>query len=212
MRGRSIPYSDAEIAWIAARAGEPRRALHAAFIAAFGRGDISFANFKAKCTRAGIKTGRTGCFPPGQTPANKGRHMPLHPNSAATRFKKGNLPHNTNYAGHERVTQDGYIEISVNERNPHTGFERRYVLKHLWRWRQINGPLPAGHCLKCRDGNRLNTEPENWELVPRAILPRLNGGRFKKVLAYDEAAPALRPAIMAVARLDHAARKAGGAP
>jgi hypothetical protein len=30
--------------------------------------------------------------------------------------------------------------------------------------------------LKCLDGNKQNTDPSNWEAVPRALLPRLAGG------------------------------------
>ncbi len=211
MKGRPIAYSAAERDWIAERSAMPRRELHAAFIAAFGREEISLGTFKGMCTRMGWRTGRDGRFLPGLVPANKGKSMPYHPNSAATRFKKGQLPHNTRFLGHERVTDEGYIEISVDEPNPHTGFWRRYVLKHVWCWQQVNGPVPPGHCLKCRDGNRANTDPANWELVPRAILPRLNGGRHKRLVAYDQAPDALKPAIIAVARLDHAVRrKAGG--
>jgi hypothetical protein len=141
-------------------------------------------------------------FVKGQVPANKGKPMPFHPNSAATRFKKGQLPHNTKWAGHERVTQDGYIEISVEQTNPHTGFGRRYVLKHRWEWEKANGPVPAGMALKCLDGNKQHTDPSNWDLVPRALLPRLNG---KSGRAYDQAPNELKPTILAVAKLEHAA-------
>lgn len=49
-----------------------------------------------------------------------------------------------------------------------------------------------------------------WEAVPRAILPRLAGGnRYRRKLAYDDAAPEVRPAIMAVAKLSHAAKVKG---
>jgi hypothetical protein len=53
------------------------------------------------------------------------------------------------------------------------------------------------------DGNKQNTDPSNWELIPRALLPRL-GGRFGR--DYDNAPDALKPTIMAVAKLEHAAR------
>ena len=34
--------------------------------------------------------------------------------------------------------------------------------------------MPAGMCLKCK-GGRSDTDPSNWELIPRALLPRLAG-------------------------------------
>jgi hypothetical protein len=62
---------------------------------------------------------------------------------------------------------------------------------------------PDGHVLKCLDGNKQSTDPSNWELIPRALLPRL-GGRFGR--DYDNAPDASKPTIMAVAKLEHAAR------
>jgi hypothetical protein len=203
MKGHRIPWSAAELAWIEARHDMPRRDLHAAFVAAFGRADVSLSNIVALCKRRGWLTGRDGRFPPGIVPANKGRRMPFHPNSARTRFRKGNLPHNTRHLGHERISQDGYVEVSVAETNPHTGYERRYVLKHRWLWERANGPVPEGHALKCLDGDRTNCDPSNWQAVPRSLLPRLNG-RFGR--NYDTAPAEIKPTILAIAELEHAAR------
>lgn len=127
--------------------------------------------------------------------------MPYNANSARTQFHKGHLPHNTKYLGHERLTKDGYIEISVAERNPHTGFERRYVLKHKREWEKKNGPVPKGMCLKALDGNRLNVDPDNWELIPRTMLLLMNRDAR---LDYQTADPEVRPTIMAIARLRNA--------
>jgi hypothetical protein len=77
------------------------------------------------------------------------------------------------------------------------------MVQHI-SWEEVNGPVPAGYVLKSRDGNRQNTDPSNWELVPRAILPRLNG-RFGR--DYDSTPSELKPTIMAVAKLEHAARR-----
>jgi len=178
----------------------PRRKLHLAFVKAFGRTDVSLDNLKALCKRKGWMTGRSGRFEGGHTPANKGKSMPYNLNSARTRFKKGQLPHNNKYVGHEVIRKDGYVEISVEQTNPHTGFERRYVQKHRWLWVQANGPVPDGMVLKCLDGNKLNTLPSNWKLVPRAMLPRLNG-RFGR--GYDNAPDEIKPTIMAVTELEH---------
>lgn len=203
MKGQWISYSAAELSWIKARKKWPRRQLHAKFCIKFDREDVTLSNFNALCLRKGWFTGRTGCYEPGSVPDNKGKKMPYNPNSAKTQFKKGHSPKNTKFLGHERVSKDGYVEISVAETNPHTGYERRYVLKHRHLWELANGPLAEGICLKCLDGDKTNTDLSNWEAIPRAMLPRLNG-RFGR--GYDDAAPELKPTILTIAKLEHRAR------
>ena len=198
---RHIHYSRAELAWISRYRRLARLRLHALFCERFNRRDVSMDNLKAFCTRMGWKTGRTGQFKPGQISWNKGKKMPYNANSARTQFKKGNLPHNTKYLGHERVSKDGYVEISVNEMNPHTGYERRYVLKHKYLWEQKYGPVPKGMCLKALDGDRQNTDPDNWELIPRGMLPLMNGFRGPN---YQTAEPEVRPAILTLTKLRRA--------
>jgi hypothetical protein len=204
MKGAPILYTPRQLAFIKRRKKMRRSELYAAFVLAFPRRrKVSIDNLNALCKRKGWLTGRNGCYEKGAVPANKGKKMPYNANSARTRFKKGQLPHNTNYLYHERVSKDGYVEISIDETNPHTGFERRYVLKHRWLWEQKHGPVAEGMCLKCKR-DRLNTDPANWELVPRALLPRLNG-RFGR--GYDAAPDDLKPTIMAVAKLEHRVRE-----
>lgn len=203
-KGRLRVYTKDELTWIKRRRTVPRRELHTAFIAAFPHLTISLHGFKQLCKAKGFMTGRDGRLVKGNIPANKGKKMPYHPNSARTRFQKGHLPHNTKFAGHEHLSKDGYVEISINEKNPHTGFGRRYVLKHCWLWEQMHGPVPKGMALKCK-GDRTNTDPSNWELVPRALLPRLNG-RFGR--GYDAAPAEVKPTIMAIAKLEHKLREA----
>lgn len=205
MKGRSIKYDQVELDWIKTHCTLERRKSHARFCKKFARDDVSLQAFNALCKRNGWMTGRTGCYPKGNVPMNKGQKMPFNENSARTQFKSGNLPHNTKYLGHERVSKDGYVEISVDQRNPHTGFNRRYVLKHRYLWEQKNGRLPNGMVLKCLDGNKLNTDPSNWEPMPRATLPYLNGHRG---FDYEAAEPEVRPAILTVAKLKHARKRA----
>jgi hypothetical protein len=200
MKGTWIRYSAEELAWIEEHRDLPRKEAHSAFLALFGRTDVALDNYIGLCKRKGWTTGRTGRFDKGSTPANKGKKMPYNANCARTQFKKGQLPHNTKYLGHERVSKDGYTEISIAETNPHTGFERRYVLKHKYLWEQAHGPVPEGMLLKCLDGNRLNTDPSNWTLVPRGALPFMNGHRGPN---YNSADPEVRPTILALAKLRH---------
>jgi hypothetical protein len=208
MKGHPIVYGAAEMAWLENNRGLVIGEYYRQFVERFNRFDVSASNLHSLRKRVGWKTGRTGCFGKGAEPHNKGKPCApgtggRHPNAARHQFKKGGLPHNTHYLGHERVSKDGYVEISVNETNPHTGYERRYVLKHRHLWELANGPVPEGMALKCK-GARLDCDPSNWEAVPRALLPRLNG-KFGR--GYDAASPELKPTIMAVAKLEHRARE-----
>lgn len=210
MKGRAISYSASELTWIEQHGTAPRREAHARFCILFDRDDVSLGAFNGLCKRKGWLTGRNGQYPKGSVPANKGQKMPFNENSARTQFKRGNQPHNTKYLGHERVSKDGYVEISIAETNTHTGYERRYQLKHKYLWEQLHGPVPDDMCLKCLDGNRLNTDPSNWEAIPRATLPYLNGHRG---FNYQAVEPEVRPMVLAIAKLKHGAKVArkGGA-
>jgi hypothetical protein len=131
-------------------------------------------------------------------PANKGKKMPYNANTARTQGLTGQSPRNTKYLGHERMSKNGYVEVSVDEINPHTGYKRRYVLKHKHLWEQKNGQVPEGMCLKYLDGKRENTDPSNWDLIPRAALPFMNGWRG---FNYDAAEPEVKPTILTLAKL-----------
>lgn len=207
-KGRRRKFSGVEIAWLRDNATLPIQDYFRAFCETFARQDVTVTGLHQLRKREGFRTGRTGRFEKGAVPINKG--VPCsegtggrHPNAQRTQFKKGNLPHNTKFAGHERVSKDGYVEISIEETNPHTGFEQRYVLKHKHLWEQLHGPVPKGMFLKCLDGNRQNTDPSNWEALPRAMQIHLQG---RWGIGYDGAAPELRPTIMAIAKVKHAAR------
>ncbi|MFA5951893.1 MAG: hypothetical protein WC807_16585 [Hyphomicrobium sp.] len=205
-----LTFTEEELAWIKKNARRVRRRAHAAFCQTFERTDVSLSNFNTLCKRNGWMTGRTGHYKKGSIPATKGKKMPYNANRARTQFKKGQTPHNTKYLGHERVSVDGYVETSIDKVNPHTGFLRRYVLKHKYLWEKQNGPVPEDMCLKCLDANRLNTDPSNWEPIPRGALPFLNGHRGPN---YNAAAEQVRPAILTLAKLKYTrGQKARGKP
>lgn len=198
--GRNIEYTKEELIWIRQHRKWPRRKAHQKFCQKFNRSDVSHDNYKALCTRKGWNTGRTGSFEKGHTPHNKGKEFPSHPNTAKCQFKKGHEPHNTNHTGHERITKDGYIEISIDQTNPHTGYKRRYVLKHKYLWEKENGKAPKGMCLKCLDGNRQNCDPSNWDLISRGMLPYLNGHRGHN---YEKMPDETKPSVLALAKIKH---------
>lgn len=105
-------------------------------------------------------------FKKGREPFNKGkrdyefRSPDAIARCAKTQFKPGHRPANAKPVGYERITDDGYILIKVS-------MDSKMVLKHRWVWEQANGPIPKGYNIMFRDGNRLNCELSNLELISR---------------------------------------------
>lgn len=210
MKGHPIPYSTAEMVWLEANRLLPIADYHRAWCAHTGRTDVKAVNLASLRKRMGWLTGRTGRFVPGQPPHNRGKPCPpgsggRHPNAAATHFRKGErrgrAAQRYKPIGTERLSKEGYLERKVHDGLP---LQSRWRAVHLIEWEAVNGPVPPKHALKCLDGDRRNTDPSNWQVVPRALLPALNGGRFKKRLAYDDAAPEVKPSVMAIAQVEHA--------
>jgi hypothetical protein len=213
VKGRAIPYNAEEMAWLEANRLLPIAEYHAGFVAEFDREDVSVINLHSLRKRKGWKTGRTGQFAPGQESWNKGKPCPegkggRHPNAQRTQFKpgvrQGVAVKLYKPIGTERLSKEGYLERKIHDGMP---LQSRWRAVHLVEWEAINGPVPPGHCLKCLDGDRLNTSPENWQLVSRGVLSRLNGGRHKTRLAFDAAEPEVKPAVMALAQVEQAAHE-----
>lgn len=143
----------------------------------------------------GIVSGRTGQFEKGQISWNKGKKGYIGAN--ATSFKKGSVPSNRKPIGAERIcSKDGFILMKVPERDPHTGFPTRYKHKHVWIWEQVNGPVPAGHAVVFKDGNKLNCVYENLILVTRNELLSLNLHGYKGMP--DE----IKPIVLTIAKME----------
>lgn len=213
MKGKPIRYSPEELLWLETNRSLPIADYHAGFQLRFFRDDVSATNLHSLRVRKGWKTGRTGQFSKGNAPANKGVPCPAgkggrHPNAQRTQFKKGSLSGRAAQLrkpiGFERVSRDGYVERKINDDMP---LQARWRAVHLLRWEELNGPIPAGHCLKSRDGDKTNTDPSNWMLVERAIMPTLNGGRHKKQPGFDEAPAELRPALLSLAKVKVSAQR-----
>ena len=214
MKRRAIPYSADEMAWLEANRLLPISEYHAGFAATFGREDVTAGHLHALRKRKGWKTGRTGYFAKGEASHNKGKRCPegtggRHPNARKTQFRKGERRGDAvklyKPVGTERLSKDGYRERKIHDGMP---LQSRWRAVHLVEWEAVNGPLPEGHALKCLDGDKLNTDPSNWECIPRSVLARLNGGRWGNKLAYDDASPELKPLVMASAKLRQAAKEA----
>lgn len=121
-----------------------------------------------------LNSGLTGRFEKGQTPPNKGKKQSdfMSPEAIertkATRFHTGNLPHNTKPVGYERISKDGYIEVKVKMRPSHPACNDNFIPKHRLVWEQANGPIPEGHVVIFKDGNKTNTALDNLMLISQA--------------------------------------------
>lgn len=106
----------------------------------------------------------------GNVPSNKGKKQVdyMSPEAidrcAATRFKKGNKPHNT----YER---DGIISSRIDTTGRLYLYIRtspgKWELYHKYLWEQKNGEVPPSHCLWFKDGNSTNVSLENLECISR---------------------------------------------
>lgn len=122
---------------------------------------------KSYRSRNHLDSGLTGYFEKGHTPHNKGLHTGSYPGMVATQFKKGGVPHNRRPVGSERVTRDGYLERKTAEPNV-------WRLVHVLNWEEAHGPVPAGHAVIFKNGDRTNPDVSNLMLVTRAELARMN--------------------------------------
>lgn len=107
-------------------------------------------------------------FVKGQEAHNKGVPMAeeVYKKASATFFKKGSLPHNTKYDGHERITKDGYVEVRVSL--------GKYKLKHRKIWEDANGPIPKDCIIVFRDKDKLNIMLDNLEMITTTENMRRN--------------------------------------
>lgn len=194
----------------------PGRSLRGLYARAKSLGIEKSEAFKAS-PASGRTNGRQGMgtrFVKGQTPVNKGKKCEpgrggRHPNARRTHFKPGEKSWRTMPLGHVREVA-GYLYTKIAD-TPNVAWTRNWKATHIVNWEAVNGPLSVGYVLKCADGNVRNVAASNWTAIPRALLPRLNGGRWGKKLAYDDAPTELKPSILAVAKLEHAVREKVGA-
>lgn len=202
-RGRKSPgkgnglarvYTPDRVAWL--RENYPLlqlAELTVAYNAAFGC-DHTAKQLHSAMGRFNVHSGRDGCFIKGQNPWNKG--VTGYMGANVTSFRKGRIPHTKKRLWSERVNKDGYIEISIPERNPWTGAPTRFKHKHLWIWEQEHGRLPKGRTVIFADGDNRNFASENLLCISRNELLVLN------LHDYKNQPPELKPSILALARLE----------
>lgn len=83
------------------------------------------------------------------------------------------------------------------------GKDSHWTPKARWVWENERGPIPGGHVVAHKDGDRQNNDIGNLKLISRAALMGLN-----RKSAPDFAGAEAEPARIALAQLDAATRAA----
>lgn len=134
-----------------------------------------------------IRRGRTELrmvatqFQPGAAPWNKGvpGSTGHHENTRATQFKARRPEEAKNYLpiGSLRVTRDGILERKMTDDRSIVP-ARRWTAVHRLVWEAANGPVPEGHIIVFRPGQRSTQESEitadRLECISRAENARRN--------------------------------------
>lgn len=148
-----------------------RRTVYAVYQRArtlgLAKSDVYLASPAACRLRRGDQVGKATRFQPGIVPANKGLRRPgwSAGRMQETQFKKGN-PARWMPIGSRRLI-DGYVYIKLTDVRyvPHT---HNWYLEHVLDWEIANGrPLPPGHALRFKNGNRTDVRLDNLELITR---------------------------------------------
>ena len=124
--------------------------------------------------RRNPEVGEPHRFKPGHVPLNKGlKHSPgwAPGRMKETQFKKGNLPWTWVPVGSKRYSKEGYLEIKFREREGRFG---NWKGAHILLWEKNHGPVPPGHKVVFRDGDKAHIVLENLELISDVEMMRRN--------------------------------------
>lgn len=169
-------------------AGELRRSVASVYQRARQLGLLKspayLASPHASRLRRGDQVGKRTQFQKGQTPFNKGLRRPgfTAGRMQETWFKKGErrgaAARNWLPVGTIAVDAEGYRRIKVRESlpgEPHGfGNTKAWPLLNRHLWAEAHGPIPPGHAVVFKDGNRAHCVLENLELVSQRDLMRRN--------------------------------------
>ena len=113
-----------------------------------------------------IEGGKPFRYPKGHTPFNKGKKMSpeLYEKCKVSMFKKGNRPDNWKPDGTivQRVDKTGRVYKYYKIKDSY------WILYHHKVWRDYNGPIPPKHVVSFKDGNSMNCDISNLELITMA--------------------------------------------
>ena len=137
----------------------------------------------AACGAGLAQSGKGNRFPKGHVPANKGQRRPGYSvgRMSETQFKKGNRSGFAEKLWHPvgSVVADleGFLRVKIRERInglPAGWHKDIWPLLHHRTWQEHRGPIPAGHKVVFKNGDRSNCAIENLELITDAEMMRRN--------------------------------------
>lgn len=116
----------------------------------------------------------TGRFVKGHATWNKGMKG-LDIGGKETRFKpgarQGKAKENYKTVGYERISKDGYVQRKIHDGMP---LHSRWRGVHLLTWEAAHGPIPRGHVVAFKDGDKSNVALENLALISQQDNMRRN--------------------------------------
>jgi len=123
--------------------------------------------------------GRRCQFQKGIVPHNKGKKMPAGwapGRMRETQFKKGErsgkaAEHWMAIGAKRKI--EGYLYIKISD-IPNVPYTVNWKPMHVRLWEDKRGPVPAGHVVVFKDGNRDRVKISNLQLISRADLMRRN--------------------------------------
>ena len=142
------------------------------------------------CILPGERRGRATEFKADSVPHNKGKKFNVGGRSAETRFQAGHVPGNTLPIGTVVADSNVYLKQKIAHNRGRFGW--RY-LHHLV-FEAAHGPLPAGHIVVFKDGDRRHVKLDNLACMSQAKNMHRNS-----IQRYPDA---LKKAIRAVAKLN----------
>lgn len=111
-------------------------------------------------------------YPKGHIPANAGSRRPgwAPGRMASTQFKKGQVSPNYLPIGTVKADSDGYLRKKIADGLGGFGNPKTWELIHRRTWTDAHGPVPPGHAVTFKDGNKKQCALENLELITRREL------------------------------------------
>lgn len=118
-----------------------------------------------------LNSGLTGRFEKGHVSYNKGIHS-CPAGCEKSWFPEGHHPANTDPVGTIKVKADGYIWKKISDdKKP---YRKNWRQLHILLWEEANGPVPSGHIIIFRDGNRNHCVLSNLMCISRSEHAVLN--------------------------------------
>lgn len=170
-------YPDTPTARIAHLLDRPVNQVYAkANALGFAKSPRYMRRMLARVMRKLAASGAAHRFRPGHVPSNKGLRRPgwAPGHMAETQFKPGQFPVNRDpdfyVLGALRVNSDGYIDMRTSFAHGARGWRPL----HRILWEDAHGPVPPGHIVAFKNGDKLDCELPNLELLTHADNMRRN--------------------------------------